>query len=287
MKFIIKNILCIILLSCLILSCSKDKHDTNNNINSEKLIKVTEFSNDNHVIEIYSFSDDTLSTGYNDVLLKIKDKNSNDYIKNADIKWLPVMIMSGVRKHSCPRSEIIEKPTSQKDYYRGFMVFQMITSDENNYWEIDFSYKINGIDYKATSKINVKAGSKRTLNNFTANGKRYLLVYMQTDKPKVAINDITIGIFTPINNMMDFQIVDSLIVKLDPRMPVMGNHGSPNNQDAVQKNIGGFYYGKLSLTMTGYWKINLQLLDEKGNMLKGKVIDSNNESSDIFFDIEF
>ena len=39
--------------------------------------------------------------------------------------------------------------------------------------------------------------------------------------------------------------------------------------------------------MTGYWKINLQLANAEGEILKGETITEENEASSIFFEIEF
>src|SRR5690625_7098417 len=63
-------------------------------------------------------------------------------------------------------------------------------------------------------------------------------------------------------NMHQYSLINDYVLKIDPRMPGMGNHGSPNNQDLTQ-GADLFYHGKLSLTMTGYWKINLILENER------------------------
>jgi hypothetical protein len=70
-------------------------------------------------------------------------------------------------------------------------------------------------------------------------------------------------------------------------MPSMGNHSSPNNVDATQIAAGDLYKGKLSLTMTGYWKLNLQLLNASGTVLKGETITDAVPASSIYFEIEF
>jgi hypothetical protein len=70
-------------------------------------------------------------------------------------------------------------------------------------------------------------------------------------------------------------------------MPSMGNHGSPNNVDLTQSTSDEFYHGKLSLTMTGYWKINLQLVNASNDVLKGETVTESNEASSIFFEVEF
>ncbi|MCY1554953.1 hypothetical protein D9M68_915670 [compost metagenome] len=66
----------------------------------------------------------------------------------------------------------------------------------------------------------------------------------------------------------------------------MGNHSSPNNVD-LTSGTTEFYEGKLSLTMTGYWKINLQLEAPDGRILKGEAVTESHEASSIFFEVEF
>jgi VCBS repeat-containing protein len=67
----------------------------------------------------------------------------------------------------------------------------------------------------------------------------------------------------------------------------MGNHSSPNNVNAQQTAVDNFYIGKLSLTMTGYWKINLQLQNDLGTIVKGEEITDSVTESSLFFEIEF
>lgn len=85
---------------------------------------------------------------------------------------------------------------------------------------------------------------------------------------------------------MSFVPVDNFKIIIDPRMPGMGNHGSPNNVDLTQ-TTDKVYRGKLSLTMTGYWKINLQLADATSKVLKGEAVTNENEGSSIYFELEF
>jgi hypothetical protein len=102
----------------------------------------------------------------------------------------------------------------------------------------------------------------------------------------VAVNDLIIGVWK-MQDMMNFPVVDGYSVKIDPRMPSMGNHSSPNNVNATQATSGDLYNGKLSLTMTGYWKINLQLAKADGTVVKGEAIADSVTESSIFFEIEF
>src|SRR5690554_3145362 len=82
-------------------------------------------------------------------------------------------------------------------------------------------------------------------------------------------------------DMMTFPVVENYTITIDPRMPGMGNHSSPNNEDLTYQAAQKRYEGKLSLTMTGYWKINMKLLDENGEVLKGEDVTEDNPSSSL------
>lgn len=283
-----KNILKLLLLGLGILmsltlgSCSNDDNETTIN-ELDSLVKFKEIVNNNHTIELFSVKG-TLEQGYNEINLRIKNNTSNEYFKNAEISWTPIMHMTSM-SHSCPFSSV-NKITNEGTLYKGYIMFQMAQND-TEYWDLKIDYTIDEVDYSVTSVIDVPASEKRVVNTFMGtDGTKYLLALIEPSNPKVAINDIKIGVWK-MQNMMTFPIVDGYTVKIDPRMPSMGNHSSPNNVNATQMNSNSFYDGKLSLTMTGYWKINLQLANTNGDILKGEEISDTVESSSIFFEIEF
>ena len=247
------------------------------------LTKIKEFSNDTHTIELYSATGTTF-LGYNDIKLRIKNKSNSQYEKNAMVSWTPLMHMT-MMTHSCPKSAV-SKVTSDGTLYTGYIVFQM-PQNSSEYWDLKIDYTINGTSYTGTSLVDVPAQTKKTVNSFLgSDNKRYVVAYIDPKTPKVAVNDIKVGVWT-MQDMMNFPVQDGYTVKIDPRMPGMGNHSSPNNVNATQSGAGNLYNGKLSLTMTGYWKINLQLADAAGTVLKGEEISATNEASSIFFEIEF
>jgi len=266
----------------LLTSCSSDDDSTPVN-ELDGLVKVKDFTNDTHVVELYTTSG-TTQQGYNDITLRIKDKTSNSYIQNATIEWMPVMHMMTMT-HSCPKSTV-EKTTTEGTLYNGYIVFQM-PQNETEYWDLKIDYTINGVNYTVTDIVDVPASQKRVVSSFMGTDNiRYIVALIDPKNPKVALNDMTVGIFK-MENMMNFPIVNQYKLKIDPRMPSMGNHGSPNNVDLTQSASTGLYNGKLSLTMTGYWKINLQLLNASNEVLKGEAITDMNEASSIYFEIEF
>ena len=281
MKTSIKYIVAVFAMALSFVSCSSDDETTINEL--EGLTKFKEITNESHTIELYS-KEGGLVQGYNEINLRIKNNSSNEYFKNALISWTPIMHMTSM-SHSCPYSTV-QKITNEGTLYKGYIMFQM-AQNASEYWDLKIDYNLGGTDYSVTSVIDVPASEKRRVTVFTGtDGVKYLLALIEPSNPKVAINDIKIGVWK-MQNMMTFPIVDGYTVKIDPRMPSMGNHSSPNNVHATQSIANGFYNGKLSLTMTGYWKINLQLANATGDILKGEEITEIVESSSIFFEIEF
>ena len=281
MKTSIKYLVAIFAIAFTFVSCSNDDETTVNELDG--ITKIKEITNDTHTIELYSQMG-SLEQGYNEISLRIKDNTTDKYIKNAEVSWAPLMHMTSM-SHSCPYSAV-EKVTENGTLYSGYIMFQM-AQNETEYWDLKIDYTIDEVTYTITEVIDVPASAKRKVNTFMgSDGTKYLVALIEPNTPKVAINNMKVGVWK-MQNMMTFPVVDGYTVKIDPRMPSMGNHTSPNNVHATQATTGGLYDGKLSLTMTGYWKINLQLANAEGTILKGEEITETVTASSIFFEIEF
>ena len=87
--------------------------------------------------------------------------------------------------------------------------------------------------------------------------------------------------------MMSFPAVENYTLTLDPRMPGMGNHSSPNNTALIYNSADQMYYADLSLTMTGYWVLNLKLLNENDEVLKGEDVTEDHTQSSLYLELEF
>ena len=287
MKFSFKTLFALLAMAFLVISCRTSDDDSieivNPNSEIEGLLKIKEVTNDTHIIELYSKSGAT-NLGYNDIKLRLKNKATNQYEKNATITWKPIMHMTSMM-HSSPNSAV-QKVTSDGSLYSGFFVFQM-PGNATEYWDLKIDYMVGSNSYTATTVINVPAETKKTVNAFMgSDGVKYIVAYIEPKSPKVAVNDLTVGVWK-MQDMMNFPVVDGYTVKVDPRMPGMGNHSSPNNVHPTQTVAGKLYNGKLALTMTGYWKINLQLAKPDGTVLGGQEVTETNLASTIFFEIDF
>ena len=281
MKFI-KYILPV-LLTLTRISCSNDDGPEEPIDEVQDLKKVQDFTNNTHIIELFTESG-FLALGYNDITLRITDKATNEYVENAVISWMPMMHMM-MMSHSCPKSDVA-KVTDKKTIYSGYIVFQMPENDEEG-WDLTINYDINGIEYEAEGDISVPKSDKQVVTVFTgADEVKYILALVEPQNPEVKLNDMIAGLYK-MENMMSFPIVQNYTIKLDPRMPSMGNHSSPNNEDLTYNMSSSMYEGLLSLTMTGYWKLNLMLYNSDAELLKGEEVTDTNESSSLFLELEF
>jgi uncharacterized protein (TIGR02452 family) len=72
---------------------------------------------------------------------------------------------------------------------------------------------------------------------------------------------------------------ETFTIDIDPRMPDMGNHTSPDNTP-LTKQADGSYAGTINLTMTGLWRIHLTVRDAEGNVVAG-----GEELSSLYWDV--
>lgn len=251
---------------------------------TENLIKVQEFRNETHIVEVYTESGN-FYTGYNDISIRIKDKTTQKYLENVAINWMPTMEMPTMT-HSCPKSDLT-KVNESATLYNGYTIFQMTGLDASG-WSFKFMYTVDGVDYMVQDTIMVLQSTRQNVTTFTGTDSvKYIMALVEPNNPKIAINDMVVGLYK-MENMMSFPVVENYTITLDPRMPSMGNHSSPNNTDLTYSMVDSMYHGDLSLTMTGYWKLNLKLLDAQNTVLKGEdIVDGVVEESSLYLEIEF
>ena len=117
-------------------------------------------------------------------------------------------------------------------------------------------------------------------------GTKYVLALIEPKSPKIAVNKMKVGLFK-MQTMMSFPSVPDYKITLDPRMPGMGNHSSPNNKDLTYNAADQMYDGDLSLTMSGYWVLNLKVLNSAGDILKGEAITEEHPKSSLYLELDF
>lgn len=114
----------LVLITLAFASCSNDDNQTNTN-ELDGLTKFKEVVEGNQTIEFYS-PKGALSQGYNDIKFRIKNNETNQYITDAQVEWMPKMHMT-MMTHSCPKSEVVKAATG--NLYEGYIVFQMAQNE--------------------------------------------------------------------------------------------------------------------------------------------------------------
>ena len=279
------HIFSIIILSIAFIGCSDDDDKNPIEFNPvEGLNLLYEISAADHLVQIYS-EKQSFEVGYNEISIRIKDLGNNQYISNAAPTWVPMMYMESMA-HSAPHSVL--NNAEESTVYKGYIVFQM-ASNSTEFWEISLQYNLNGNPVEESVRVSVAEptnGLKKTQVFMGSDNERYILAYVNPQSPAVAVNDLQ-AVLHKMETMMSFPKVENYKITVDPRMPGMGNHSSPNNEDMTYNGTTQMYHGKLSLTMTGYWKINLKLINQNGEVLKGEDVTESNPASSLYFELEF
>lgn len=261
-------------------SCSEDDQQIVDETKDLKLVQT--LTNDTHTIELFT-NNGTLAQGHNQIWLRFKNKSTQLVETPETVNWKPIMHMTSMN-HSCPYTGI-EKSQGKETLMDGSIVFQM-PDNETEYWELTIDYSIDGNTFTAVDRVDVPASEHQRVTSFMGtDNKRYIMALIDPAEPQVAANDLVIGVYQ-MQNMMNFPQVNGYSIVHDPRMPSMGNHSSPRNINCVQ-GLEGLYYGTVSLTMTGYWKFNLMLYNDQGTLIKGEEVTEQNESSSLYFEVEF
>ena len=281
----LKYIFPILFIALLNVSCSSDNDDDDSGITNEiiGLTKIQDLINDTHTIELFNTTGQ-FKTGYNAISLRVIDNTTNSYVEDANLSWIPMMQMPTM-EHSSPKSTIT-KTLGKDTVYDGFIIYQMTNLDGSG-WSLTVNYTINGIDYTVTDAITVLQNDNQNSASFMgSDDSRYIVALVEPNNPKIAINDLKVGLFK-MENMMTFPVVEDFTITLDPRMPGMGNHTSPNNTDLTYNSAEQMYNADLALTMTGYWVLNLKLLNTNGEVLKGEDVTEDNTQSSLYLELEF
>lgn len=265
-------------------ACSTDDDETPEIVNeTEGLIKIQDIVNTDQTIELYS-KNGAFQTGYNNISIRIKNNSDQSYFENATLSWMPMMQMP-MMQHSSPHSAIT-KVSGKKTLYTGSVIYQMTNTDGAG-WSMTVNYSIDNIDYTVTEPITVSQAAKQNVTSFMGvDQKRYIVALIEPLEPTIGINDMMVGLYQ-MENMMSFPAVENYKIMLDPRMPGMGNHTSPNNTDLSFEASDTMYHANLSLTMTGYWVLNLKLLNASDDILKGEDVTEDNEKSSLYLELEF
>lgn len=229
---------------------------------------------DKYQVAVYSPTGE-LHTGYNDLYFVATKKQNGNYIKDFSIPSLtPLMFMSKMNMyHSTP----VSAGAKLFDYTylavrKGWVSFLMNTSEAGS-WTFSYDANVLGTEGKlqeANIIVDALPEGQQWLKNFKVSDQTYFLSLVNPTDLKTGTNTITAYVSQKSNPITTPYALaeEQFTIEIDPRMPDMGNHSSPNNV-ALTRQSDGSYQGSINLTMTGRWRIHLTVKDAQGNVVAG------------------
>ena len=225
--------------------------------------------------------------GYNEIYFVATKKATGNYIKNFELTNItPIMHMVKMDKyHSTPTGPAAESfDNGILAVKRSWVSFLMNTSEAGS-WTLSYDALVLGKEGKVEKKdivVNALPDGQAWLKSFKMGDDNYFLSLVNPSDWKTGTNTIKAYISKksdPITTPYALA-TETFTVEIDPRMPDMGNHTSPDNTPLVKQQDGS-YQGTINLTMTGLWRIHLTVKDAKGNVVAG----GEEELSSLYWDV--
>lgn len=206
-------------------------------------------------VELYT-TGTSLYSGFTPFKIRLLDSLTGSNVETARIQLAPLMDM-GTMQHACPYENPLNE-SATNSLFSCSATFIMSSMGDSWTLGINVNNLTNNKQGTAIIPIIINEPTKSRVKSFTAahNGQRYYVALVQPSAPKVGINDLELAVYKK-TSMMNFPADSSLSIHHTPEMPTMG-HGSPNNIDPIHSKLG-HYKGKVNFTMTGLWRLNLDL----------------------------
>lgn len=253
MKFNFYRILLPLLFSLFLVACSDDEATFDP---TAGLVKITDGYALGAGAKVELWAESDLFAGYNNIYLALYDSISGKRITDSHIHLNPVMDM-GTMSHSCPAEEPAEDAVNE--LFPAAIMFTMPSGDMGSWkLEVKVHNHESGLFGTAVFDITVQSVTPSAVLSFqAASGKRYYFGYQFAEPLKVGVNTFGVVAYTYLEG--EFVPAEGLTIHLTPEMPSM-DHGSPNNEDPIHTG-NGHYTGKANFTMTGEWRLNLDIAD--------------------------
>lgn len=214
-------------------------------------------------------------TGYNELFFVATKKSSGNYIKNFDIKNLtPLMLMTKMQmQHSTPVSAGFQSFNDNYLAVKGGWVSFLMNSSDNGSWTLSYDVDVLGATGGVEAQpitVDALPDGQSWLKSFKVGDETFVLSLVNPTAWQTGSNSITAYVSKKSNPMtLPYALAtEQLTIDIDPRMPDMGHHTSPDNTP-LTRQADGSYQGTINLTMTGLWRIHLTVKDRQGNIVAG------------------
>jgi hypothetical protein len=240
-------------------ACSKKAEVTPNTTITGKVKVGTAYAT-GAAIKVTLYQDTTYLTGYNKIYFTLADSASGAAIATATATISTSMDMGMGSMMMCP----VEQPvyTASSKLYTGASVFNMATGNGMGQWDVMVSVTNPSTNKQGVASFMVNVNNSRYSMIATAtgtDGNTYMITLVNPLKPQIGMNSLEL--LVDMQNMdMSYSPVSTLAVKFTPEMPAMQNMTSNENVNPTP-TANGHYVGKVNLSMTGEWNLDINLLN--------------------------
>jgi hypothetical protein len=240
--------------------------------NLDGLTKVAEFELSDIKTDVGIYAKGDLVTGYNTLYLAATDPETGGVIDDGHFEVSPMMKMEAGHEHGTPVLNSVLSSVDENGLYKVGVYFVMSSMGGQWRLEVEFHNHAESGHGDSSVDIEVKEPSDRISGNFMAmdDSSMLFVCWVMEEDPIVGMNDFSMAIFNR-ENMMTWTPVNDINITIEPEMPTMG-HGSPGNVNPT--SIGsGQYKGEVNFTMTGYWKVNIEMTRNSNQVSNGFYFD--------------
>ena len=194
-----------------------------------------------------------LLTGYAELQLILTEVDGDTHVHGATVTVRPVMPMAmddgGTMVHGAP-SETPARHDHEAGLYSNSVVLLMPGT-----WHLEVAFLAGEVAGSVTFELEVGQGGKLVALE-GSDGTSYFVALVGPGQPDVGKQELEIAVYRR-ESSNSFPPVTDLEVEFEPSMPAM-EHGSPDNEQPLHLE-NGRYRGKVNFTMTGDWRVELDL----------------------------
>ena len=241
---------------------------------------------------IFAYAKGEFHTGYNELFFVATKKKNGNYVKDFTVENLnPLMLMTKMNmQHSTPVLGSVNSFNNDYEAVKRTWVSFLMPSSDAGSWTLSYRVKILGAEGTVAEKdINVSElpGGQSWLKSFKVGSDTYYLTLVSPTDWKTGSNTLKAYVSKKGSDAKKaYPLANELFtIDIDPRMPDMGNHTSPNNTPLTRQGDGS-YQGTINLTMSGLWRIHLTVKNAQGQVVAGGDNLSNGFSS-LYWDVTF
>lgn len=205
-------------------------------------------------IKLYTTGNDSLTSGYNDIFMKVW---KNSAVQNSGyVKLFPKMWMTPTYMHSTAVSDSFYYDNSI-GYYKGYAVFNMVTDPPAVVWYGVFTFIDGaGISYVQPDSTPMYTSyhpeKKWMLFLDTTDQSLYQLSLVKPFQPAVGLNDITVILHKTEGQLLTHQELHNAFMSISVYNTDNFNQSTGNTSPVIGND--GFYHGKINIPNSGHWK---------------------------------